>query len=182
MPSYYNRVVLMGNVTKNLERRVMPSGVVVTEFGLAINDRRKGSDGKMADETSFFDVALYGRIAEIACQYLSKGSNILVEGRLRQEVWESKGQRKTKVRVIGEKMQVIGGGSMPSPPPASTVKVARPAGSAEPRPSEPENSASPKPEAEAETEPQPASKPVPGESPHGPPDSAIGYDEPDIPF
>ena len=169
MPSYYNRVVLMGNVTKNLERRVLPSGIVVTEFGLAINERRKGSDGKMTDEASFFDVALYGRIAEIACEHLSKGSNILVEGRLRQEVWESKGQRKTKIRVIGEKMQVIGGGSMSMPAPPPPAKVA-PAVATKASPPQPE------------FKPQPESKPVPGESPHGPPDSAIGYDEPDIPF
>mgnify|MGYP001096077480 CR=1 FL=1 len=104
----YNRVMLMGNLTRDIELRYLPSGTAVTEFGLAVNDRRKTSDGQWVDDVSFFDVTLFGRTAEVASEYLSKGSPIFIEGRLKQDTWEKEGQKRSKVKVIGERMQMIG--------------------------------------------------------------------------
>ena len=84
----FNRVILLGNLTRDVEIRHLPSGSVVGEVGLAVNDRRKTATGEWVDETSFFDITLWGRTAEVAAQYLSKGSPMLCEGRLKQETWE----------------------------------------------------------------------------------------------
>lgn len=105
----FNRVILLGNLTRDIEIRHLQSGTVVGDVGLAVNDRRKTAAGEWVDETSFFDVTLWGRTAEVAAQYLSKGSPMLVEGRLKQETWEKDGQKRSKVKVICEKMQMIGG-------------------------------------------------------------------------
>lgn len=107
----FNRVILLGNLTREVELRHLQSGTVVADVGLAVNDRRKTASGEWVDETSFFDVTLWGRTAEVAAEYLTKGSPLLVEGRLKQETWEKDGQKRSKVKVICEKMQMIGGKS-----------------------------------------------------------------------
>jgi len=105
----YNRVILVGNLTRDIELRYTPSGSAVTEVGLAVNDRRKSASGEWIEETTFVDVTLWGRTAEVASEYLSKGSNMLVEGRLKLDRWESKdGQKMSKLRVVGERMQMLG--------------------------------------------------------------------------
>ncbi|MDA7950724.1 MAG: single-stranded DNA-binding protein [Pirellulaceae bacterium] len=105
----FNRVILVGNITRDIELRHIQSGTAVTEIGLAVNDRRKGSDGNWTNETTFVDVTLWGRTAEIANQYLSKGSSILIEGRLKLDSWTSnEGQKRTKLRVVGENMTMLG--------------------------------------------------------------------------
>ena len=106
----YNRVILMGNITRDIELRYIQSGTAVTEVTLAVNDRRKNQNGEWAEETTFVDVTLWGRTAEVANEYLSKGSPILVEGRLKLDQWETDGQKRSKLRVVGEKMQMLGGG------------------------------------------------------------------------
>ena len=106
----YNRVVLVGNLTRDIELRYIPSGMAVAEIGLAINDRRKNASGEWVEEATFVDVTLWGRTAEVASEYLSKGSSILVEGRLKLDRWETDGQKRSKLRVVGEKMQMLGGG------------------------------------------------------------------------
>ena len=108
MPSF-NRVVLMGNLTRDVELRHLQSGTAVADVALAINDRRKSPSGEWVEDTSFIEVTLWGRTAEVASQYLSKGSSMLVEGRLKQETWEKDGQKRSKVKVICEKMQMLGG-------------------------------------------------------------------------
>jgi len=110
MASYYNRVVLMGNLTRDPELRYIPSGTAVSEIGLAINERVKKNE-QWVDEPVFVDVTLWGRTAEVANEYLSKGSNILIEGRLKFDSWEKDGQKRSKLRVVAEKMQMIGGRS-----------------------------------------------------------------------
>ncbi len=105
----YNRVMLMGNLTRDIELRYLPSGMAVSEFGLAVNDKRKNSDGQWVEDVNFFDITLYGRTAEVASEYLSKGSPIFIEGRLKHDTWEKDGQKRSKVKVIGERMQMIGG-------------------------------------------------------------------------
>ena len=104
----FNRVILVGNITRDLELRYISSGSAVVELGLAVNDRVKRND-QWVDETTFVDVTLWGRTAEVANQYLSKGSPILIEGRLKLDTWEKDGQKRSKLRVIGERMQMLGG-------------------------------------------------------------------------
>ena len=104
----FNRVILMGNVTLDPELRYIPSGTAVTDLGLAVNDRRKSANGEWVDETTFVDVTLWGRTAEIGCEYLSKGSPVFIEGRLKLDTWEKDGKKNYKLRVVGERLQLIG--------------------------------------------------------------------------
>ena len=105
----YNRVVLVGNLTRDPELRYISSGTAVTEIGLAVNDRRKNQSGEWVDETQFIDITLWARTAEVASEYLSKGSSVLIEGRLKLDRWEKDGHKHSKLRVVGEKMQMLGG-------------------------------------------------------------------------
>jgi len=105
----YNRVILLGNLTRDPELRYIPSGMAVTDIGLAVNERRKKPDGEWVEETTFVDVTLWERTAEVVCEYLSKGSPILVEGRLKLDTWEgTDGQKRSKLKVIGDRMVMVG--------------------------------------------------------------------------
>jgi single-strand DNA-binding protein len=104
----YNRVILIGNVTRDPELRYIPSGTAVTDVGLAVNDRRKGANGEWIEETTFVDVTLWGRTAEVATEYLNKGSSVMIEGRLKLDTWEKDGKKNSKLRVIGERMVMLG--------------------------------------------------------------------------
>lgn len=104
----YNRVILLGNMTRDVELKYTQSGTAVTEIGMAVNDRRKNQAGEWIEETTFVDVTLWGRTAEVASEYLGKGSQVLIEGRLKLDSWESEGQKKYKLRVVGERMQMLG--------------------------------------------------------------------------
>ncbi len=108
----YNRVVLLGNLTRDPELRYIPSGTAVSDIGLAVNDRVKRDD-QWVEEVTFVDITLWGRTAEIANEYLSKGSPVLIEGRLKLDTLEKDGQKRSKLKVIGERMQMVGsrGGS-----------------------------------------------------------------------
>lgn len=105
----YNRVILVGNLTRDIEIRYTPGGTAVTDMGMAVNDRRKNQAGEWVDETTFVDVTLWGRTAEVAGEYLSKGSPVLVEGRLKLDTWETDGQKRSKLRVVCDRMQMLGG-------------------------------------------------------------------------
>jgi single-strand DNA-binding protein len=111
----YNRVILLGNLTRDVELRYTQSGLAVTDIGLAVNDRRKNQAGEWVDEPTFVDVTLWGRTAEVASEYLSKGSPILIEGRLKLDTWETEGQKRSKLRVVGERMQMLGSKSSSAP-------------------------------------------------------------------
>ena len=104
----FNRVVLLGNVTRDPELRYISSGTAVTEIGLAVNDRRKTPSGEWVEETTFVDVTLWGRTAEVAGEYVTKGSPLLIEGRLKLETWEKDGKKNSKLKVVGERMQLLG--------------------------------------------------------------------------
>ena len=105
----YNRVILVGNLTRDPEIRYLQSGSAVADVGLAVNDRRKNANGEWIEETTFVDVVLWGRTAEVAGEYLSKGSPVLIEGRLKLDRWEGKdGQKQSKMRVVCERMQMLG--------------------------------------------------------------------------
>jgi single-strand DNA-binding protein len=103
-----NRVFLMGNVTRDPELRYISNGSAVTEIGLAINDRRKSSSGEWVEETTFVDITLWGRTAEIAGEYVTKGAPLLIEGRLKLDMWEKEGKKNSKLRVVGDRMHLIG--------------------------------------------------------------------------
>lgn len=111
MAGFYNRVVLMGNLTRDPQVRYIPSGTAVAELGLAINRTYfdKNTNQKKEDVT-FVDVTLWGRTAEIAGEYLSKGRSVLIEGRLQLDTWQDKetGQNRSKLKVVGETMQMVG--------------------------------------------------------------------------
>lgn len=104
----YTKVIVLGNLTRDPELRTTTGGTQVCELGLAVNRKTKEKE-----TTSFIDVKLWGRTAEIAGQYLAKGRSVLVEGRLEQESWEDKatGQKRSKLVVVGEAMQMISDGS-----------------------------------------------------------------------
>jgi single-strand DNA-binding protein len=104
----FNRVILVGNITRDIELKYTQSSLAVTELGLAVNDRRKNQAGEWIEETTFVDVTLWGRTAEIAGEYLGKGSSVLIEGRLKLDTWEKEGQKRSKLRVVGERMQMLG--------------------------------------------------------------------------
>jgi len=106
----FNRVILVGNVTRDPELRYIPSGTAVIDLGLAVNDRRKNQQGEWVEETTFVDVTLWGRTAEVAGEYLQRGSPVLIEGRLKLDQWEQDGQKRSKLKVIGDRMQLLGGG------------------------------------------------------------------------
>jgi single-strand DNA-binding protein len=103
----FNRVILVGNLTRDPELRYIPSGTAVSDIGLAVNDRIKRGD-QWVEEPVFVDVTLWGRTAEIANEYLSKGSPVLIEGRLKLDRWEKDGQKHSKLKVIGERLQMLG--------------------------------------------------------------------------
>lgn len=105
----FNRVILVGNVTRDPELRYISSGTAVTDVGLAVNDRRKNASGEWVEETTFVDVTLWGRTAEVAGEYVSKGSPLLIEGRLKLDTWEKDGKKNSKLRVVCDRMQLLGG-------------------------------------------------------------------------
>jgi single-strand DNA-binding protein len=107
----YNRVILVGNLTRDIELKYTQGGTAVTDIGLAVNDRRKTATGEWVDETTFVDVTLWGRTAEVASEYLGKGSPILIEGRLKLDTWETDGQKRSKLRVVCDRMQMLSGRS-----------------------------------------------------------------------
>lgn len=105
----YNRVILVGNLTRDPELRYTPSGTAVTDIGLAVNDYRKGPNGETVEETTFVDVTLWGRTAEVASEYLNKGAPCLIEGRLKLDQWQDKeGQKRSKLKVVGDRLQLLG--------------------------------------------------------------------------
>ncbi|MDE0735561.1 MAG: single-stranded DNA-binding protein [Pirellulaceae bacterium] len=107
----FNRVILVGNLTRDVELKYTQGGTAVTEVTLAVNDRRKNQSGEWVEETTFVDVTLWARTAEVAGEYLSKGSPMLIEGRLRLDRWDDKetGKGRSKLAVTGERMQMLGG-------------------------------------------------------------------------
>ncbi|MFT6498654.1 MAG: single-strand DNA-binding protein [Akkermansiaceae bacterium] len=103
--------MLLGNITRDLEVRYTPKGTAVCDLGMAVNRVRTGDNGEKIEEVTFVDVTLWGRQAELAGQYLAKGRSVFIEGRLQLDQWDDKqtGQKRQRLRVVGENMQFIGG-------------------------------------------------------------------------
>lgn len=104
----YNRVVLIGNLTKDIELRRTQSGADVADFNLAINERRRDNNGNTIEEVTFVGVTVWGKTAVFASEYGRKGAQVFVEGKLRQEQWEQEGQRKSKTKVVCERLLLLG--------------------------------------------------------------------------
>ena len=106
-----NKGMLLGNITRDLEVRYTPKGTAVCDLGMAVNRIRTGDNGERIEEVTYVDVTLWGRQAELAGQYLSKGRSVFIEGRLQLDQWDDKqtGQKRSRLRVVGENMQFIGG-------------------------------------------------------------------------
>lgn len=105
-----NKVMLIGNLTRDPELRYTPKGTAVAEFGLAINRVWYNEQKQKQEETTFVDCTLWSRQAEIAQQYLTKGSPVYIEGRLSLDTWDDKatGQKRSKLKVVGEAIQLLG--------------------------------------------------------------------------
>ncbi|MBC8128112.1 MAG: single-stranded DNA-binding protein [Gloeobacteraceae cyanobacterium ES-bin-144] len=134
-----NKVMLIGNLTRDPELRFTPSGKAVAELGLAINRIWYNEQNQKQEETTFVDVTLWARQAEIAQQYLTKGSPVYIEGRLNLDTWDDKatGQKRSKLKVVGETLQLLGskggsGGSQASRPPEQRSSAPQQGASAAP--------------------------------------------------
>ncbi len=108
--AYLNKVMLIGNLTRDPEIKYTPKGQAIAELGMAVSRKYTTESGDKREETTFVDVTLWGRLAEIAKEYLSKGRPVFIEGRLTLDTWDDKqtGQKRYKMRVTGETMQLLG--------------------------------------------------------------------------
>ena len=106
----YNRVILMGNLTRDPQLRYLPNNTAVCEFGLATNRRYRDRDGNQKEEVCFVDVTAWGRSAETINQYMTKGRGILIEGRLKLDQWTNQeGEKRSKLTVVADTFQFVGG-------------------------------------------------------------------------
>ncbi len=104
-----NKVILIGNITRDLELRYIPGGQAVVEFSIAVNQRFKDKAGQSQEKTDFIPIVAWGKQAELIKQYLGKGSSVYVEGRLQQDSWEDKndGTKKSKLKVVAQHVQFL---------------------------------------------------------------------------
>jgi single-strand DNA-binding protein len=109
----FNKVILVGNLTRDPELRYTPKGMAIAKIGLAVNRNWTSESGEKKEEVTFVDVDAFGRQAETLAQYMKKGSPLLVEGRLKLDQWDDKqtGQKRSKLGVIVEGFQFLGGGN-----------------------------------------------------------------------
>jgi single-strand DNA-binding protein len=136
----FNKVLLLGNLTRDPEVRYTPKGSAVADLGIAVNRQYTLDNGEKREEVTFVDVTFWGRTAEVAGEYLKKGRPIFIEGRLQLDTWDDKqsGQKRSKLKVIGETMQMLGsrpgegGGDTGASRPARASAPPKSAGPAEP--------------------------------------------------
>ena len=104
-----NRVILMGRLTRDPELKHTGSGMAICKLGLAVGRKYKNKDDEWIEETTFVDIDVFGRQAETSAEYLAKGREVLVEGRLRLDTWETDGQKRSKLVVVADRVNFIGG-------------------------------------------------------------------------
>jgi single-strand DNA-binding protein len=130
-----NRVLLIGNLTRDPDVRYTPKGTAVADIGLAVNRVFTGEDGEKREEVTYVDVVLWSRLAEIAEQYLRKGRPVFIEGRLQLDSWDDKqtGQKRSRLRVVAENLQLLGsrgegeaGGTAGAPAPRRSAPAPAP--------------------------------------------------------
>ena len=107
----FNKVMLIGNLTRDPEIKYTPKGTAIADIGLAVNRTYSTEGGEKREEVTFIDVTLWGRVAEIVGEYCKKGRPLFVEGRLQLDTWDDKqtGQKRSKLKVVGENIQLLGG-------------------------------------------------------------------------
>src|SRR5271170_805310 len=115
MAASLNKVLLMGNLTRDPEVKYTPKGTAVCDLAMAINDTYKAQDGTIKETVTYVDVEVWGRTAENCKQYLVKGRPIFVEGQLKLDQWEQDGQKRSKLRVRADRVQFLGGGGPGGP-------------------------------------------------------------------
>ena len=140
----FNRIILCGNLTADPELAYAASGTAICQMRMAVNERVKNQSGEWVERPCFVDVTVFGNQAEPCNQYLSKGSPILLEGKLRYETWEAQdGGKRSKHSVVADRVQFLSsrsdeeGGQQRPPPQRSTPPPSRPQASAPPPPSSP---------------------------------------------
>lgn len=110
MAASFNKVILLGNLTRDPELRVTPGGLSICKFGLAVNRRYTTKEGEQREEATFVDIDSFGKQAEVIAKYCTKGSSIMVEGRLKLDQWESpQGEKRSKLGVVAENFTFTGG-------------------------------------------------------------------------
>ena len=114
----FNKVYLIGNLTRDPELRVTPKGTAICQFGIAVNRQFKDESGAMRDDTTFVDIEAWGKQGETISKYLTKGRPLFVEGRLKFDQWEDKtsGQKRSKLKVVLENFQFLGTGQREGAP------------------------------------------------------------------
>lgn len=126
---YLNKVFIIGNLTRDPELKALPSGSKVCSFGMANTRVFKDRDGKKTEAPEFYNIVIFGRMAETCAQYLKKGSQVLVEGRMQTRSWEQDGQKKYRTEIIADTVQFgnrpSGAGSSASASSASTSKAGK---------------------------------------------------------
>lgn len=172
MSSAYNKIILMGNLTRDPQLKYLPnSQTAVAEFGIAVNHRYKTRDGQEREDVLFIDCACFGRAGEVLNQYCQKGKQLLIEGRLKFDTWEDRqsGGKRSKHSVVVENFQMLGGGGG--------------AGNGEPQTSEPEVGGATRPPNRAGTKRQDPGEKVIGNNPMvASPVGPDHFNEDDIPF
>lgn len=157
-----NKVILIGNLTRDPELRYTPKGSAVCELGLAVNRKYKLDSGESREEVTFLDVTFWAKGAETIAKWLKKGNPLYVEGRLQMDTWDDKasGQKRSKIKIVGEEFQFLGSGDR--------------------QPRGPENSGGADDEDTAPARPSgPPQRSQPATSPEA---AGAGFDEDDIPF
>ena len=141
----FNKVILLGNLTRDPEVRYTPKGSAVCDLGVAVNRVYTTDSGEKREEVTYVDVVLWARLAEIAGEYLKKGRPIFIEGRLQMDTWDDKqtGQKRTRLRVVGESMQLLGSRPAGTGAAAETAGEDRPSGKTSAPPSKPAAPAQP---------------------------------------
>jgi len=105
----FNKVIMMGNLTRDPEMRATPKGTAVCSFSLALNRKYKTETGEDKEEVTFVDVEAYGKQAELIGKYVTKGRPLMVEGRLKLDSWEKNGEKRSRLKVVTENFQFMGG-------------------------------------------------------------------------
>jgi len=164
----FNKVILLGNLTRDPELRYTPKGTAIARIGLAVNRKYSTDTGETKEEVTFIDIDAWGKQAELISQYLRKGSPLFLEGRLKLDQWDDKntGQKVSKLRVILETFQFVGG---------NRAGEGGPAGSA------PGNYA-PSAPSTAPTQPRPTTRPPAASAPSSPDPEGPPPEEDDVPF
>jgi single-strand DNA-binding protein len=154
----FNKVLLMGNLTRDPDMRYTPSGMAVAALGLAVNRKwRDAKTNELREEVTFVEIDIWGKQAETANQYLRKGRSVFIEGRLRLDQWDDKqtGQKRSRLKVVAERLQFVG----PAPAGQAGAPAARPAQPGRPAPQQAPMAPEAGPAPEQDLGPQPEAAP-----------------------